>query len=1152
MGKMLFTVQLLNAPAFFIRAYSGIGKTLAMALFLSLLFIPWVHATTHETKTTPATRQLFSAVQVNDIEAVKTAINSGADSAAKNDQGQTPADIAVEKGHFIIANYLLSQPRIKKIAKPKPIIKTKKRVVRKQKTEEPHVKTTADTKPSGQFPTPKPKPQVGIKKPLHPQPPSQTAKLSGALTPPQQQIIIQPAKQVVVNGPPKKQQPTKPTTPPQLATKSQPATEPKASASAIEQFFTSLVDLVTPEQKPAQKVPPIIPDEVVIIQDPEAANPSPSQINDTMQNGTNSNLSEIPQTATQPVVPEGFELSEQQPPQNTDTPTRTLKRINDLLDNSIEEDEFGLPIDDTNTTRNKTPKKRVGQNRPNMVLPESDYVIIIDDKPNTQSPTNQQEDGAPLTIEQRLAKIQRVLNRNIKVDTEQILQRNRKLIHERAPELYAPRQQRNVAALPQKPLSQRSDPKSRLENRLARQVERLRQKETPRPEDANGLPEITASGSPEIGPDDYPDNTNRKPEEAPSIIDRVAKLFSDNKNPLRKNAAPRADKNVEIVGGYKRAPSQQPPTSIDNDRSGTSRFTPPETMINKAGDPETGVKSGRLSPQLLDKIASLLETDDRFDKGNWSADIEVVNPELGNAGAPALANAAAAPSQTPVPAQETPDTWTTVVEQSPSDGEAPVVVKRIETTVPQAPPLQTTANTFAQNLPAVGDDYLIDIDMAVKDLSGELPPVSTTPVNENQTVIANQTTAPSGDPQIATVDAETLYTDPLRQPKKQPKPPNPPKKYFSRLSGLFQSPSKNQKPEEPLALEPTEKLASAVIAKTNKQGGGVPGMWPVVNVKLSNVEAINSTPPGVLQRTSLEGVTFSLGQSVNLENSLPPGDDGSDPNNQCVKKNRATTLFCIEPIDWPEELRNDFIIPTILYTGPMAIVRYDQGNASRLHTLFKSEKFEEVAKYYESRYGEPTEIWKRSIAPLAKPRQDNPTLSWRSRDPETNAVSIVEIRKFDDTRGGFPDTKRGAVMLYYANSPKIFPQVSSNELMRIQRASNETKSEENLKSDQAGPTGNTNSAKSATLEQPKDDIFPEDDLSKPLDDELDATFDKDLNAPDGSLDGGLDQQLDEELNNSLDESPDATLDDEKDNGFDEELDRLLDEEDALEESQSKL
>lgn len=211
--------------------------------------------------------------------------------------------------------------------------------------------------------------------------------------------------------------------------------------------------------------------------------------------------------------------------------------------------------------------------------------------------------------------------------------------------------------------------------------------------------------------------------------------------------------------------------------------------------------------------------------------------------------------------------------------------------------------------------------------------------------------------------------------------------------------------------------------------------WPVTEVDAGN--ATPGVPPkpraGALTRTSLQDVVLSMGESVTLENTLPPQQEGVDPLNACVKKNRGTTLFCIEPIDWPADLRSAFVIPTILYTGPMAITRYDQGTPSRLHALFSSEDFEKIIAYYQARYGEPTEIFKRSVAPLAQPRMDNPTVSWRSRDSKTNVITVLEIRKFDDTRGGFPDTNRGAAMLYHFNAPEIFPQVSSHELMRLRR-----------------------------------------------------------------------------------------------------------------------
>ncbi|MGJ3259016.1 MAG: hypothetical protein ACFE0S_05380 [Rhodospirillales bacterium] len=262
-----------------------------------------------------------------------------------------------------------------------------------------------------------------------------------------------------------------------------------------------------------------------------------------------------------------------------------------------------------------------------------------------------------------------------------------------------------------------------------------------------------------------------------------------------------------------------------------------------------------------------------------------------------------------------------------------------------------------------------------------------------------------------------------------------------RIRQLFEGPKGPDDGPKVEKLDEQDRQAAAERLLSEALRDGTPtalpdqGQWPVTEVEPSDVTPGVPPPPrpGVLTRTSLDDVVLSLGESVTLENTLPPQQDGIDPLNSCVKKNRGTTLFCVEPVDWPADLQPAFVVPTILYTGASAITRYDQGSPSRFHALFEAEQFEDIVAYYQARYGEPTEIWKRSIAPLAKPRMDNPTVTWRSRDSRTNVITVLEVRKFDDTRGGFPDTNRGAVMLYHMNAPSIFPQVSSHELMRLRR-----------------------------------------------------------------------------------------------------------------------
>ncbi len=222
------------------------------------------------------------------------------------------------------------------------------------------------------------------------------------------------------------------------------------------------------------------------------------------------------------------------------------------------------------------------------------------------------------------------------------------------------------------------------------------------------------------------------------------------------------------------------------------------------------------------------------------------------------------------------------------------------------------------------------------------------------------------------------------------------------------------------------------------------GSWDVVSVKVAPAAAqmLLGLPTdgrlGVLQlgtpimRPAATPATgLVMGQSVMLGKSPPTALDPSAAGKSCITKHQGTVTFCIESIDWPESLQTAIWVDTVMYQGLNAIVRYDNGVATRYHSLFPSESFSSIVEHYIAKLGPPHNTWNRSISPLAAEQQANPTVSWKAVNPYTQVVNVLEIRQFDDTRGGFPDDKRGAIMLHNAQSGTIFPQVSAFELMRL-------------------------------------------------------------------------------------------------------------------------
>jgi hypothetical protein len=262
------------------------------------------------------------------------------------------------------------------------------------------------------------------------------------------------------------------------------------------------------------------------------------------------------------------------------------------------------------------------------------------------------------------------------------------------------------------------------------------------------------------------------------------------------------------------------------------------------------------------------------------------------------------------------------------------------------------------------------------------------------------------------------------------------------LDNLNKPAPATQNTDDPFAVATAPKSAAADDANPfggllDSSGNGPAGSqgWDVKKVEGANIpqEVIvlsDIKPTGAI----LDGVELFIGEDTKIGQEVGERRmamlDQVTIHKPCVAKDKRETIFCVDKVNWPLDLSGEFEVDTIMYHGTRAIGRYDAGRATRFHTLFRTEAFERVIGFYIGRYGQPSETLVRAIAPLAAPRQDNPTYLWQSRETGTDTIVTLEIRKFDDALGGgFPDTERGVILLSRNDAKPIFPYLSQLELM---------------------------------------------------------------------------------------------------------------------------
>ncbi len=215
-----------------------------------------------------------------------------------------------------------------------------------------------------------------------------------------------------------------------------------------------------------------------------------------------------------------------------------------------------------------------------------------------------------------------------------------------------------------------------------------------------------------------------------------------------------------------------------------------------------------------------------------------------------------------------------------------------------------------------------------------------------------------------------------------------------------------------------------------KRGDGGDGDVEVAQVRLPPPRL---PPPADVPREDLDKVALILGRSAALGKAAPPTPEEAEAGARCVQTAGGATVVCVEPVDWPAEVAPLVRVKGGIYRGTRAIVRYDDGKATRLHALFPTQSFDAVVAFSTRRFGPPLKTLDRGSA-----GRPNPTALWMNVDPVTDQVVALEIRKFDDVHNAYRDTEHGAMMLFPAAATPVFPRLPllklEVEMMKPRRA----------------------------------------------------------------------------------------------------------------------
>jgi len=174
---------------------------------------------------------------------------------------------------------------------------------------------------------------------------------------------------------------------------------------------------------------------------------------------------------------------------------------------------------------------------------------------------------------------------------------------------------------------------------------------------------------------------------------------------------------------------------------------------------------------------------------------------------------------------------------------------------------------------------------------------------------------------------------------------------------------------------------------------------------------------------------WGMGSNLKLGAALTPMERQDLP---CFHKTFINRTHCIRKVDWPKNLRTSFNSGTVLYNGTKAIIGYDQGRATRLYALFAEQDFEIVVAHFQKMMGTPHHRAQRKLHTLKGPHLENDFVLWHmGKSTSGDGPVTVEIRRYDDIRQTFPDTKNGVVRIFFDQTLPLFKRISPLDFISL-------------------------------------------------------------------------------------------------------------------------